>query len=81
MHLLALLIALWAHAPAARDSARWSTVSVGDDHACALDTAGRAFCWGFNHGGQLGGRAASPRSPTCRSSASASFAWTAAPTA
>jgi alpha-tubulin suppressor-like RCC1 family protein len=31
-------------------------VSVGDDHACALDAAGRAYCWGNNHAGQLGAR-------------------------
>ena len=58
MHIFALLIALWAQAPAAQDTARWTTVSVGDDHACALDARGRAFCWGLNHGGQLGGRTA-----------------------
>lgn len=33
---------------------RWVQVSVGDDHACALDEQGRAYCWGNNHAGQLG---------------------------
>ena len=31
-----------------------STVSVGDVHACALTTDGRAYCWGLNTGGALG---------------------------
>jgi hypothetical protein len=35
---------------------RWASVSVGDDHACALDVEGRAFCWGYNHAAQLGAR-------------------------
>ncbi len=57
MQLIALLITLLAHGPAAADATpRWATVSVGHDHACALDTEGRAFCWGYNHAGQLGGR-------------------------
>ncbi|MFL5386621.1 MAG: RCC1 domain-containing protein [Longimicrobiaceae bacterium] len=41
---------VWAQAPA------WKSVSVGFDHACALDTAGRAYCWGYNHSGHLGAR-------------------------
>ena len=31
-----------------------AAVSTGDIHACALNTLGRAFCWGENHDGQLG---------------------------
>ncbi|MFN2432478.1 MAG: IPT/TIG domain-containing protein [Gemmatimonadota bacterium] len=30
------------------------SVSAGSAHACALDTAGSAFCWGSNDFGQLG---------------------------
>ena len=29
-------------------------VSVGAEHACALDAEGRAYCWGSNDQGQLG---------------------------
>ena len=29
-------------------------VSAGDDFTCALDTAGRAYCWGANVHGELG---------------------------
>jgi hypothetical protein len=34
----------------------WASVSVGDDHVCALDERGRAYCFGNNHAGQLGAR-------------------------
>lgn len=30
------------------------TISTGVDHSCALDTGGRAWCWGANAAGQLG---------------------------
>ncbi len=29
-------------------------VTAGELHACAVDTEGRLFCWGYNLGGQLG---------------------------
>jgi hypothetical protein len=35
-------------------SATYRTLSVGGSHTCALDTAGKAFCWGWNWAGQLG---------------------------
>lgn len=43
-------------APAAAQDARWASVSVGDDHVCALDEQGRAYCFGNNHSAQLGAR-------------------------
>jgi hypothetical protein len=33
---------------------RWESVSVGSDHACAVDVNGRAYCWDYNHAAQLG---------------------------
>jgi uncharacterized protein YjdB len=33
---------------------RFSTVSAGAEHACALNLSGRAFCWGNDSHGQLG---------------------------
>jgi hypothetical protein len=53
--LLLLVSSLGVAAPAHAQPA-WKSVSVGDDHACALDAAGRAYCWGNNHAGQLGAR-------------------------
>src|SRR5690606_38679705 len=33
---------------------RFRSLSVGWDHACALDAEGRAWCWGSNDDGRLG---------------------------
>jgi hypothetical protein len=56
--MLALILAavLGVAPPAADTTPRWAQVSVGNDHACALDTAGRVYCWGSNHSAQLGAR-------------------------
>jgi alpha-tubulin suppressor-like RCC1 family protein len=35
-------------------SRQYSTISVTGDRACALSTSGEAYCWGWNHFGELG---------------------------
>lgn len=36
-------------------------IAAGDQHACALDEEGRAWCWGYNRSGQLGDGTATDR--------------------
>src|ERR1044071_645670 len=38
-----------------------SQITAGYQHACALDTAGKAYCWGNNTNGELGDATTSPR--------------------
>ena len=33
---------------------RLTQISVGGDHSCAMDSSGKAYCWGENGNGQLG---------------------------
>lgn len=44
---------------------RPDSLTVGDEHACALDDEGRAWCWGYGDSGRLGdgsgGDAATPK--------------------
>ena len=41
--------------PVAVDSdERFSQITAGDEHACALTRSGSAYCWGYNLSGQLG---------------------------
>lgn len=49
-----VILAIVFAAPA--QGQRWASVSVGDDHVCALDMEGRAYCFGDNHAGQIGAR-------------------------
>jgi alpha-tubulin suppressor-like RCC1 family protein len=51
-----LFVSIPLISPAAASAQRWTAVDVGSGHACALDSGGRAFCWGYNHNGQLGAR-------------------------
>jgi alpha-tubulin suppressor-like RCC1 family protein len=50
-----------------RGEADWAQVSVSNapfqsEHACAVKTDGRLFCWGFGNRGQLGANSISTRS-------------------
>ncbi|HTO74171.1 MAG TPA: RCC1 domain-containing protein, partial [Gemmatimonadales bacterium] len=33
---------------------RWASLTAGYNHACAVTSAGAAYCWGLNNYGQLG---------------------------
>lgn len=38
----------------AQPELRFAEFSMGDRHACGIDTSGQPWCWGFGRGGQLG---------------------------
>src|SRR5690242_7050038 len=40
--------------PVQVNSATWSAVATGSQHACGLQTSGTLSCWGANDHGQLG---------------------------
>lgn len=54
IRILIPLLLLLVPRPAAAQ--RWVSVDVGLSHTCALDSRGRAFCWGLNYHGELGAR-------------------------
>ena len=35
-------------------AATWQSIAAGESHACAAAMSGAVWCWGSNHGGQLG---------------------------
>ncbi len=45
--------------PAVQPGQRWSKVSAGEEHTCAIDTAGALYCWGLQADGRLGNDSAS----------------------
>lgn len=47
-------------------SVAFDSVVVGNNVACALSTAGKAYCWGSNQGGRAGVGVTSLREPTPR---------------
>jgi alpha-tubulin suppressor-like RCC1 family protein len=47
------------------DKLRFRTISVGDEHVCAIATDDKTYCWGYNGWGQMGtGRTGSFTEPT-----------------
>ena len=43
-----------SHPVAVADAHTFTTIAAGADDSCALDTGGRAWCWGYDAHGQLG---------------------------
>lgn len=57
---------------------RFASITAGEEHTCALDDGGAAYCWGSNNDGQLGiGRAFVP-GPTQRVAGGLTFTQIAA---
>ena len=52
--LAALLLLLAGAAPSSASGLRFTAITVGSGHACAITAQGRAYCWGSNYAGQLG---------------------------
>src|SRR5205823_10789197 len=51
----------WAPgSPVTATTGVWAQLSTGQNHTCAVTTAGRAYCWGSDANGQLGNGAGIP---------------------
>jgi alpha-tubulin suppressor-like RCC1 family protein len=49
----------WVPQPEVVDTeARFTSISAGDHHTCAIDTEGKAYCWGRDSWGAIGAQAA-----------------------
>jgi alpha-tubulin suppressor-like RCC1 family protein len=59
-------------------ASNWAHVSAGADHACAIDSAGRLWCWGYNFDGDVGnGTSGSGTNVLAPVQVGASSGWTA----
>ena len=63
--------------PVAGGATNWTSITVGEDHACGRRTTGRIYCWGGDSYGTLGDGAGDSTSGTPRLVAGGFTDWTA----